>query len=88
MIQDIYPHQFHNHYDPSVQANGEDTLFCIANGRILVEEIGFAQSKLKFPKWKELPEKYAVNSRYLFAIDESKYFLCDVLLEEKEIPNG
>ena len=88
MIQDIYPHQFHNHYDPSVQANGEDTLLCIANGRILVEEIGFAQSKLKFPKWKELPEKYAANSRYLFAIDESKYFLCDVLLEEKEIPNG
>ena len=36
MIQDIYPHQLNNHYDPGVQAKKEDTLLFIVNVRILV----------------------------------------------------
>ena len=88
MIQDIYPHQLNNHYDPGVQAKKEDTLLCIVNGRILVEETCFEENELRFPRVKDLADEYVADIRYLFAIDDSRYFLCDHLLEQKDIPEG
>ncbi len=88
MIQDIYPHKLNNHYDPKMQAKGEDILLCIVNGRILVEETGFEENELRFPRIKDLSEAYVADSRYLFSIDDTRYFLCDRLLEEKELPKG
>ena len=58
MIQDIYPHQLNNHYDPGVQAKKEDTLLCIVNGRILVEETCFEENELRFPRVKHLADWY------------------------------
>lgn len=88
MIQDIYPHQLNNHYDPGVQAKKEDTLLCIVNGRILVEETCFEENELRFPRVKDLADEYVADIRYLFAIDDSRYFLCDHLLGQKDIPEG
>ena len=88
MIQDIYPHQLNNHYDPGVQTKKEDTLLCIVNGRILVEETCFEENELRFPRVKDLADEYVADIRYLFAIDDSRYFLCDHLLEQKDIPEG
>lgn len=88
MIQDIYPHQLNNHYDPGVQAKKEDTLLCIVNGRILVEETCFEENELRFPRVKDLADEYVADIRYLFAIDGSRYFLCDHLWEQRDIPEG
>lgn len=88
MIQDIYPHQLNNHYDPGVHAKKEDTLLCIVNGRILVEETCFEENELRFLRVKDLADEYVADIRYLFAIDGSRYFLCDHLLEQRDIPEG
>lgn len=83
MIQDIYPHQLNNHYDPGVQAKKEDTLLCIVNGRILVEETCFEENELRFPRVKDLADEYVADIRYLFAIDDSRYFLCNHFWSKK-----
>lgn len=86
MVQDIYPHKLHNEFDPNVQATQEDVLLCIVNGKILIHLNCFENKEVVFPKVKEVQ----TNSeyRYLFSIDNTKYFLCDMQLEENQIPSG
>lgn len=88
MIQDIYPHQLNNHYDPGVQRKRKIRCILHVNGMILVEETCFEENELRFPRVKDLADEYVADIRYLFAIDDSRYFLCDHLLGQKDIPEG
>ena len=86
MVQDIYPHKLHNEFDPEVKATENDILLCIVNGRILIHLNCFENKKVVFPKVKEI--QIHSEYRYLFSIDNMKYFLCDMQLEENQIPSG
>ena len=87
MVQDIYPHKLHNEFDPNVQATQEDVLLCIVNGRILIHLNCFENKEVVFPKVRDIQVE-DVEYRYLFSIDSTKYFLCDMQLEENQIPSG
>lgn len=86
MVQDIYPHKLHNEFDPEVKATENDILLCIVNGRILIHLNCFENKEVVFPKVKEI--QIHSEYRYLFSIDNMKYFLCDMQLEENQIPSG
>lgn len=87
MVQDIYPHRLHNEFDPHIQAQDEDMLLCIVNGKILIQKNSFENKKIVFPKVKEISLQN-VQYLYLFSIDATKYFLCDLCLELNQIPEG
>ena len=87
MVQDIYPHKLHNEFDPNVQATQEDVLLCIVNGRILIHLNCFENKEVVFPKVSDIQVEN-VEYRYLFSIDNTKYFLCDMQLGEDQIPSG
>ena len=76
MVQDIYPHKLHNEFDPEVKATENDILLCIVNGRILIHLNCFENKEVVFPKVKEI--QIHSEYRYLFSIDSTKYFLCDM----------
>lgn len=71
MIQDIYPHVYHNHYDPARQP-------------VTTSPVAFIQKKslwcktemgtVRFPTYGEL-EDHSGRFVFLFAIDEDSYFL-------------
>ena len=86
MVQDIYPHKLHNEFDPEVKATENDILLCIVNGRILIHLNCFENKEVVFPKVKEI--QIHSEYRYLFSIDSTKYFLCDMRLEDNQIPSG
>ncbi len=88
MIQDIYPHKLNNHYYPDIMPSSEDVLLCINNGRILINNDKFLGNELAFLKIKDIDNKYLDDCRYLFSIDQTKYFLLDIKLEENEIPTN
>lgn len=81
MIQDIYPHKLNNHYFPNAFPEKEDIALCILNGKILLDKDGFDNYYIKFPKVKDIDEKYEFNYRYLFSIDSTKFFLVDTYIE-------
>ena len=85
MVQDIYPHKLHNEFDPEVKATENDILLCIVNGRILIHLNCFENKEVVFPKVKEI--QIHSEYRYLFSIDSTKYFLCDMRLEDNQIPS-
>ena len=87
MVQDIYPHKLHNEFDPNVQATQEDVLLCIVNGKILIHLNCFENKEVVFPKVSDIQVEN-VEYRYLFSIDNTKYFLCDMRLEDNQIPSG
>lgn len=86
MVQDIYPHKLHNEFDPNIQATQKDVLLCIVNGKILIHLNCFENKEVVFPKVKEI--QIHSEYRYLFSIDNTKYFLCDMQLEDNQIPSG
>ena len=86
MIQDIYPHILHNQYESEAVATSEDTVLNISNGKILVCDKMKELNVLEFPKVKDFSKEY--EYRYLFAVDEQKYYLINGELEESEIPKG
>ncbi|WP_317315165.1 hypothetical protein [Holdemanella biformis] len=76
MVQDIYPHKLHNEFDPNIHATQKDVLLCIVNGKILIHLNCFENKEVVFPKVKEI--QIHSEYRYLFSIDSTKYFLCDM----------
>lgn len=98
MIQDIYPHKLNNHYNPNARAEAEDILLCIVDGAILVRKEDFDKNVICYPKVKELqtarqkresePGKDVFEYRYLFSLDDTRYFLLDIPLRPNEIPEG
>ena len=87
MVQDIYPHKLHNEFDPNIQATQKDVLLCIVNGKILIHLNCFENKEVVFPKVSDIQVEN-VEYRYLFSIDSTKYFLCDMRLEDNQIPSG
>lgn len=87
MVQDIYPHKLHNEFDPNIQATQKDVLLCVVNGKILIHLNCFENKEVVFPKVSDIQVEN-VEYRYLFSIDSTKYFLCDMRLEDNQIPSG
>ncbi len=83
MIQDIYPHIFNNHYNPSIKPGDNDVLMCVVDGKILLKENDFKNYHISFPFIKDIKVDNVV---YLFSIDKTKFFLYDELLSD--IPSG
>lgn len=95
MIQDIYPHKLFNQYDPSAAAVSDDTVLNICNGKILVKTDRFENNELVFPKVRDFIIKTTESDicrtgelRYLFSVDDRKYFLLQGPLEEESRSAG
>lgn len=86
MIQDISPHIFHNQYDSSAVAGSEDIVLNINKGNILVSSKKKEENILEFPKVKDFAKEH--NYRYIFSIDNDRYFLINGMLNEEDIPAG
>ena len=89
MLVTIMPElkRMENKNDPNVQATQKDVLLCIVNGKILIHLNCFENKEVVFPKVSDIQVEN-VEYRYLFSIDSTKYFLCDMQLEENQIPSG
>lgn len=81
MIQDIGPHQFRNEYVPTPPEKDSVILY-YENGKCLVnvsEEdihfLTFAEAEIRYPE-------VANEARYLFTIDEVKYYLVNTIKPE------
>lgn len=86
MIQDIYPHKMFNQYDSSAMPKAEDVVLNICNGKILLYKAAFDDKMVSFPKVENFAAEY--EYRYLFAIDNQRYFLLENQLKEDELPEG
>lgn len=86
MIQDILPHRLYNQYDSEALVKEEDTILNICNGKLLVKEAEFANNILVFPKKSDLTLE--CDCRYLFKVDEERFFLIGEELKEEELPAG
>lgn len=76
MIQDIFPHKFINHYDPSRKAEKDSIVLCFSGRKVLLSEECF-------PLVSDLPSVDPEKLIYLFSVDEDKnYFLCTEDLTE------
>ena len=84
MIQDIGNKKFDNQYDPTAVCTADDYVFAFEDGRILIR---LGDEDIDVPKMKELGDIEASDLRYLFSIDDDRYFL---LKEGAEIalPDG
>ena len=86
MIQDIYPHKLFNQYDGEATLTPSDTVLNICDGKLLLYKDNFEKKELLFPKVKDLGLER--EYRYLFAVDEQKFFLLEGRLMENELPSG
>lgn len=86
MIQDIYPHKLFNQYDGDASPEPDDIALNIYDGKLLVYKEKFDELCLAFPSIETLgiDREY----RYLFAIDEQRYFLLEGQLQDDELPEG
>lgn len=83
MIQDIYPHIYHNEYK-DFRPEMNDFILVFHKNTVLVR---FQDEKLRYPTLTEMMD-VACNYHYLFSIDNYKYFLAlskDCHLEEPAI---
>lgn len=95
MIQDIYPHKLYNQYHPDEKISKGDVILNFSDGKILVNKKDYDENILSFPFAGVFKNDYNANPKtgkmqytYLFAIDDTKFFLCNTLLEENMIPAG
>ena len=70
MIQDIAPHKFNNAYRPDAAPRPSDPVFHFRGRDVAVRDAG---EELSLPEAAICPE--GGHFRYLFAIDETPYFL-------------
>lgn len=75
MIQDIFPHEFRNQYDPAAQPAPHDTVLCFDGSKILLCADG------SFPKVSQVSGCLT----YLFALDDIRFFL---LRDAVSVPDG
>ena len=76
MIQDIYPKTFHCEYKEKTPGKNS-RIFFFSQDRILA---AFAENEVYIPTYQEISEYISAewSFRYLFAIDDTDYFLCSV----------
>lgn len=86
MIQDIFPHRLYNQYDNKAVALSKDTVLNIFEGQILIYKEYFDKKKIIFPMVEDIGLEY--EYRYLFTIDEQRYFLLEDKLDEDKRPQG
>ena len=86
MIQDIYPHKMFNQYDKDAIPAPEDTVLNIYAGKLLVYKVEFEDKRLLFPQVKDFEGEH--EYRYLFAIDEQKFFLLEGELDNSKLPKN
>ena len=79
MIQELQPYIFYNEYRQTEPGN-EDIIVCISERRILVKE---ENGNISFPTYEEFSKKNdgkglwrKPDFTYLFAIDQTQFFLC------------
>lgn len=84
MIQDIYPHKLYNQYDCAAVPKENDTVLNIYDGKLLVYKDKIDNKVVAFPTVETLGMKR--EYRYLFSIDDQKYFLLEGQLEASELP--
>ena len=70
MIQDIFPHNFDNHFKPDVEPDDEDILFCFEKEAVLCRIDG---KDVFFPHVKDLGVNTGLT--YLFELDGEHFFL-------------
>lgn len=78
MIQDIAPHQYHNEYHPKAPSPDSYVLY-YQEREVLVK---WEEGQLSYPRFAELAgdnEGLYDQCRYLFTIDEERYYLADQL---------
>ena len=80
MIQDIYPHIYHNEMKWK-QPDGEDFVLCYGKGRTLYCKV--EDDRIDLPRVAELPA-LRESLQYLFSIDERAYYLA----EGEDTPGG
>lgn len=71
MIQDIGNKKFDNQYDPTAVATAEDYVFVFDDGKILIRLL---DDDIEIPQVKDLGVEIS-DLRYLFSIDETRFFL-------------
>ena len=71
MIQDIGNKKFDNQYDPQAVATDEDYVFVFEDGKIFIRLL---DEDIEIPQVKELDVEVE-SLRYLFSIDETRFFL-------------
>lgn len=69
MIQDIGPHRFHIEF-ADVKPQSKDKVFVFLKGNLLVRD----KEELDFPDVDEFPGDMQAQMKYLFAIDEMRFF--------------
>ncbi len=84
MIQDIAPHIYHVEFK-NLQPKEEDAILVFKNNQLLIRD----QDKIVFLQSKELVAEQRERCRYLFAVDEMRFFYLDVTGEDNfALPKG
>lgn len=86
MVQDIYPHKLFNQYDKEAVATLKDTVLNIYDGKILLYKANFENKELVFPKVEDFGIE--LEYRYLFSIDDKRYFLLEGQQDNDKLPQG
>lgn len=67
MIQDIYPHVLHNHYDPSRKASSDSIVLSFHENDVLIKGE-------TFPCVKDFADINTEDLIYLFSVDDDKHY--------------
>lgn len=70
MIQDIYPHIYHNEYK-DFQPENTDFILVFHRNTVMIR---FKEEHLRYPTFSEM-RSFSCDYQYLFSIDNYKYFL-------------
>ena len=70
MIQDIYPHIYHNEYK-DFQPENTDFILVFHKNTVMIR---FKEDHLRYPTFSEM-QSFSCDYQYLFSIDNYKYFL-------------
>ena len=70
MIQDIYPHIYHNEYK-DFQSENTDFILVFHRNTVMIR---FKEEHLRYPTFSEM-QSFSCDYQYLFSIDNYKYFL-------------
>lgn len=81
MIQDIFPHQFHNHFENKTPTENS-RLFYFRENEVLIKRT--ESDELVLPEYGQITDSRGkLHTRYLFSIDDTDYFLVmDDVLEQ------
>ena len=76
MYQTIQPHHFYNHYEPELPKKGD--ILLSYDGRNILLKNG-----MSFFHYEDISQD--IQYRYLFKIDDTNFYLCDLMLDRKSV---